>query len=196
VRHEVNHIDDMTNIDYRSLNQILLEPPSPVEQGNSDIWAKMTSLLGKPLPNDFMWYIDTYGSGSISDFVYVFNPFSGNKNFNFQIQVIEKLSILGSIKQSEGEKVVPYSLCFEPGGLLPWGGDDNGDTFYWLTTAGSSDNWTVVLGQARGDDWEEYPFSMTVFLKKLLTKEIHSNLLPDDFVAGPDTPLVFKPIGY
>jgi hypothetical protein len=168
-----------------ALLRLIMPPPSePVECGTWEEWTKTTALMGTRLPLDYMNYILAYGSGQIANFIWPFNPLSANKHLNLMEQVMPNLSALRVLKEEFGSEAVPYPLYYEPGGLLPWGRTDNGDVMYWLTTGGNPDNWSIVVGEARGPDWEHYHESMTGFLEKLLTGQIVSAIFPNDFIAA------------
>jgi hypothetical protein len=137
------------------------------------------------LPTDYKYFINTYGTGRICDFLYVFNPFSANRYVSLVRQMAMQLGALRGIKDEFGLDVVPYPLYFEPGGLLPCGLTDNGDGLYWLTSGENPDKWTVVVGEARGPDWEEYSTDLTGFLAKLLSGELRSNIFPNSLLPCP-----------
>ena len=56
-------------------------PPEPVD--NRGDWGQVVAQLGLALPVDYMQFVDAFGSGSLNDFIHVLNPFSTNKNLNF-----------------------------------------------------------------------------------------------------------------
>lgn len=163
----------------------LMEPPSDVVTSQSNDWGKILSLFGSSLPSDYMWFINTYGNGRINNFLYVLNPFAQNESVNLTTKSMTILSSLRVIKQEFGPKEIPYPLFFEPGGLLPWGIDDNGDSFFWLTNSMNPDKWTVVIGDSKANEWEEYDTSMTSFLIELIRKSFESQILPKDFITEP-----------
>ena len=45
---------------------------------------------------------------------------------------------------------VPYPIYPDQPGLLPWGNDENGNDYYWLTE-GAPDTWRVLSDEVRGE---------------------------------------------
>jgi hypothetical protein len=58
------------------LRRLLPPPAHPVEAGRPDGWAEVEAALGTGLPSDFKAFTELYGSGTIDDFLYLFNPFT------------------------------------------------------------------------------------------------------------------------
>lgn len=75
------------------LNQIA-PPPSIPNEAQGD-WNQVEATIKLTLPDDYKNLISQYGSGSFSDFLYIFNPFSENEWLNL---------INSSPKILEGEK--------------------------------------------------------------------------------------------
>jgi len=178
-----------------SLLKIMPPPEHPVECGTWEDWAGVQSELGLRLPVDYKYFINSYGTGKISDFLYVLNPFSANAYLNLKQQIWLVLGGLRVTKQVSGSEEVPYPLYAEPGGLLPWGITDNGDTLYWLTRGENPDKWTVVIGDARGPEWEEYDQYMVEFLAKVLLGEAVSKIMGDNLCVDEKSGQVkFTPV--
>jgi hypothetical protein len=57
------------------LRQLLPPAAEPVEPGRPDSWAAVEAALGAGLP-DFKGLTEGYGSGTVDDFLYLFNPFA------------------------------------------------------------------------------------------------------------------------
>jgi hypothetical protein len=66
---------------------------------------------------------------------------------------------------------VPYAIYPESGGILPWGNDENGHDYYWLTR-GSPEEWIVIADDVRGVGFSEYSCSMTGYLLGVLSNRI------------------------
>jgi hypothetical protein len=174
------------------LLNIMPPPTKPFECGTWEDWIRSQTsainLVGR-LPIDYKLFINAYGSGSINDFLYIFNPFSKNPNLNLTHQIIHQLSELNRVKMHSGNKHCPYPLYFEPGGLLPWGRTRKYTTLYWLADSDNPDMWPIVVGgdseahkgevYMNYDIWEEYPPYLADFLASLLTGKITSRLLTD-----------------
>lgn len=174
------------------LHQILTPPLSPVEGGTSSdndmvTWSDIEKQLGTKLPGDYKSFIRTFGTGSIGSFLWVFNPFSKNPHLNLLNQRKAQLDNLRILHDQYGIEC-PYPLNAEDGGLLPWGITDNGDTLFWKSQ-NNSEQWSVVLHEARGPDYEEYAINMTTFLYDLITGLLHSNIIARDLL---ETPISFR----
>jgi len=91
-------------------------------------------------------------------------------------------------KKTEGEAYFPYPIYPEPGGLLPWGNDENSNDYYWWT-GGPPDGWVVVQNNNRGSRLRVQPYSMTGFLVAMLRGEVKP--LASDYPEDGD--LIFQP---
>jgi hypothetical protein len=143
-------------------------------------WEEVERNLGTALPADFREFIDRYGAGRLADFVWIFSPFAQEPNVNLLDQSSRQLAALRELTERFGE-LLPYPLYPEEGGLLPFGGTDNGDVLFWRTH-GAPDQWTVVVNSSRSAQCELYECSMSEFLFGLVSKRIRSSLLPVDFL--------------
>jgi hypothetical protein len=96
------------------------------------------------------------------------------------------LAALRELKGMPGIRHVPYPLFPEPGGLLPFGIDDNGDGLYWLTT-GEPDQWSIVVNESRAPEYEQFDMSVTEFLQEVLSRKTICEIFPSDFpLEEPD----------
>lgn len=175
----------------KDLSELVSPPSTPIESGNDVSWSEIERSLEVVLPSDYKKYINTFGSGQIGLFLTPFNPFSSNEYLNLLNQANVRLNALREIKEKYGESECPYRLHPEPEGLLPWGCTDNGDVLFWLTV-GNPDEWVTVINESRGPMFEQYEESMTGFLAKLISREIASQIIPEDFLDRSSlfTPLV------
>lgn len=74
-------------------------PSSPTEPGTGGDWGKVTSTFGKPLPTDYMTFVDRYGSGEIGKWLTIFNPFSKNPNVNLLESFTSLLASIAALKE-------------------------------------------------------------------------------------------------
>ena len=141
-------------------------------------WVSVQGRVGSVLPGDYRSLVEHAGPLRLGNFLTVFAPGATNPNVDLLEQMGRRLGALHDIKQAFTD-VCPYPLWFEPGGLLPWGSSDNGDGLYWLTRA-HPDQWTVVVGEARGLRYEEHSLSVCDFLAGFASGAVRSTILPAD----------------
>jgi hypothetical protein len=98
---------------------------------------------------------------------------------------------LATLKEWEGNKQVPFDFHPTNPGLLPIGGDENGNGIFWLTE-GKPTAWPCIVGEARGKRWERFDLSLTTFLAKILKKQIECRIWPGSFPGRKDR-LSFQP---
>jgi hypothetical protein len=118
-------------------------PRSPLAPGIEDVWPDMQHRIGSVLPRDYKDFINAFGSVLLNESLRPFNPFSRGISRNLLWQMGVQLGGMRELKQQFPENY-PYPIWFEPGGLLPWGSDENAINLYWLTR-GHPDQWTVVV---------------------------------------------------
>jgi hypothetical protein len=163
------------------LAKLITPPSSPNEVPQQHEWPQIEAQLGTSLPADYKDFVSLYGTGKIDNFLWIFNPSSQNENINLATQFRVQLSALSEL-QAYGE-VLPYKLFPEPDGVFPFAITDNGDVLYWKTS-GSPDTWTVLVNEARSPDWEAFDLVMTVFLSKVLSRQIHPRAFPNVFPSS------------
>src|SRR6266850_5784244 len=106
---------------FDELVSVVRPPAQPVDaQGD---WGEVVSRLGFSLPVDYMQFVESFGSGSLDDFIWVLNPFATNRNLNLLYHLTRVLGGLRGLKEMHPD-LVPYPPLFEPGGPFPWGVTD------------------------------------------------------------------------
>jgi hypothetical protein len=169
------------------LKSLVPPPTKPFEVGSIDQWRVIEKKLGLVLPADYRDFVFTYGTGLFAELYRVYNPFGVTKWTNFSASIERACGWIRETKQDWPSRV-PYPIFPEPSGLLPWGNDENGNNYYWITS-GSPDSWLVVSDELRGEGFREYGRRMTDFLCEVLTGKIEA--LAGDYPR--DGHLVFKP---
>ena len=154
---------------------VLAPPPHPRETGGAP-WPEIERRLSTALPEDYKRFIETYGTGRIGDFLVVLNPFTANRHIDLIGHALHDPEGMALLKR-EHPGLYPFDRFPASGGLLPFAITDNGDTFYWKTSA-APDRWPVLIYEARGPDCETFERPMTALLAGLLSGRLRSRLLP------------------
>jgi hypothetical protein len=165
----------------------LIDPPQDPINPMGD-WESVERELCSPLPRDYKRYVNSYGDGGISDFIWVFNPFSKNQYLNLLTQVPIVLKAFQQIREIEGEEFL-YELFPKAGGLLPCGATGNGDIIFW-ETRGDPDGWSTAVLASRENDAQTFKLTLTELLSSLLSGETTCSVFPNDWL---DPAPSFKP---
>lgn len=165
---------------FELLKDILAIPKNIYNINNYKEWSKFEEKLGIVLPNDYKYFITTYGTVSINNFIWFLTPFSKDENINY----LKKMNIMLQ-SYSISKKIFPeyfiHNIYPEKDGILPWGYTENGDELYWKTS--EKDNWEIVIYESRSSNFCIYKMEFTEFIYKLITKEIVCEAFPDDFLS-------------
>jgi SMI1-KNR4 cell-wall len=146
---------------------LIPSPAFPNQVGSLDEWRAVERELGVTLPLDFREFVFTYGTGQLGRFYSVWNPFWGSE-FVQQVRLI-----CGYERESQQQfpQYFPYSIYPESPGFLPWGSDDNGNYYGWLTE-GPPDRWPVLSNEVRGGGYRLHRCTMTEYLGGVFRGEI------------------------
>jgi hypothetical protein len=152
------------------LKKLVPPPAKPFEIGTVAQWRKIEDKLGMKLPRDYRNFIFAYGSGLFAGLYRVYNPFAALEYTNLLTQGRRVCENNRESQRSFPERF-PYPYYPIPSGLLPWGNDENGNDYFWLTE-GPPSKWVVVQDNNRGEGIRVQPFSMTAFLGAILQRKI------------------------
>jgi hypothetical protein len=141
--------------------------------------------LRTALPQDYKDFVRLYGSGYFMQFLGISVPKSKNPNLRLWPQVSWVCRTFREMDLDER----PYAMWPSPGGLIPFGGTDNGDEFFWLSR-GAPAEWKVVVWDRAFLGFELFDCDLTDFLAGLATGEIMPKGLPDDLLPNE---CLFKP---
>lgn len=167
-------MESRKTMDYK-IKDILLNNANIVPNYKWEIIENDNNIV---FPEDYKWFLENYGVGSINDFLWVFSPICDNLNLNSfeQYKIMKK-----SYELMINSKLIEYDYSFYDNGigLFPWGITDNGDELYWNYLNGGTE---IVIFASRYADILSCKLNMTDFLSGVLTKKIEFDLFPNDFV--------------
>ncbi|MEU7184558.1 SMI1/KNR4 family protein [Streptomyces sp. NPDC045369] len=166
----------------RRLREVVTPPVRNSDREYS--WETIEADLQFPLPTDYKELIETYGPGSFGDFLHIYQPNSPWEQLDLKQQAEEELWALRELAEDGAH--IPYQLA-DPAELISFGRNDNGDPLFWHRPPGTHpDTWTVVVKEARSDEWFSFAGGVTEFLHAVLTGEVQVTVFPKDF--PPDIP--------
>lgn len=152
------------------LMQLVPPPDEPFEVGTLKQWRSVEKKLGTELPTDYREFVFAYGSGLFAGLYRVYNPFAASE-YTALIPSAERVCGYNRVSQQSDPERFPYPYFPEAGGLLPWGNDENGNDYFWLTE-GSPSEWVVVQDNNRGEGIRVQPYTMTAFLVAILERKV------------------------
>ena len=170
------------------LLKIVPPPKHPTEIGTLAQFRQVEKRLGTRLPSDYRKFIFKYGTGAFAREYFVFSPFTANQHLSLTRKVPELCKYERQFKETWGVEAVPYNVYPDSPGILPWGADNNGNNYFWLTT-GDPDDWVVVQNEVRGTGYKQRDCSLTEFLLGILSGRIES--LVGEYPSDEDH--VFEP---
>jgi hypothetical protein len=138
-----------------------LLPPPPGEVAGVP-WHLSRAEIGVDFPSDFRAFADRYGGGDLvredddSASLSVYGLYSGNRPWRdhsgfraFMAHQVDQIYPL-FVDVPDDHWGGPFPPVMpDPGGLLAWGDNEDGDIFFWLTEDPDPDHWPVVV-LARG----------------------------------------------
>ena len=160
----------------KTLLQIL---PPPNISPRTHQWNQVETELHVCLPDDYKQLIETYGCGSINEFLWFLSPFVENEwlNLNKRFKFLKDAHLLS--KEVLPQYTPPYNFYDGETGLFPWAFTDNGDVLYWNFGATSGE---VVVINSRNWEYDAYQMDISDFLVLLLENKLESKIFPPDFV--------------
>lgn len=160
------------------LTRVLPPPPAPALVPRGEEFDLLETQLGTRLPSDFRDFWKLYGAGVISDFAGVLRPQQRPPDLGYVSRVLELLR-----EEERSFSATNWQAYPAVGGLIPWGGTNNGDFLCWRAN-GSPDAWRVAVLPPRSETVDDYDMSMTQFLSRWISGEIAVKSFPRDIVHG------------
>lgn len=148
------------------LKQLMAPPEEVVYPGSKPDWDAFQNKVGMHFPAEYYALVHTYGSGRfLAGEFKIANPFDPDDQKFAEVE-------LTRLKEARARdaKEVPFPLFPESGGLYPFGIDDNGNTFLWLTF-GSTHEWPIVCFNSE-DYSEVVNHTLTEFMVLLATNRL------------------------
>lgn len=149
------------------LKEIIPGPAKPLGVSDKEELIATQEGLGVTLPRDYIEFIQSYGSGCLGDFYHVWNPFNSKQ---FLKDVDDICWHERDFKRMYPESV-PYEIYPNTPGFLPWGADDNGNYYGWLTK-GKPNEWKVVTNEVRGDGYELHHIGFLDYFLEIFSGKI------------------------
>ncbi|WCD84214.1 hypothetical protein KPP03845_100535 [Streptomyces xanthophaeus] len=127
------------------------------------LWEAAEEHLGIALPADYKAFLDLYGPGGFDGFLWIGRPVDG------AAEEFEQLwPMSGRPCHLDGPGLPPFPFHPRPGGLIPWGGEEDGAAFYYfLPEEPDPADWRIVVETEDGH-WHEAPGPFTGFLLGLV----------------------------
>jgi hypothetical protein len=160
----------------------VIPPPAVPFEAFSGPWEPIEAELGTALPQDYKDFVRLYGSGYFMEFMGIYVPRSRNPNLRLESRV----RTIGEYLVYDDEP--PYPLWPSLGGLLNFGGTDNGDELFWLARGAPAD-WKVIV-------WDRGLFTFEVLecgLSDFLAGLVAGDILPAAFPEMLPCDRLFEP---
>jgi hypothetical protein len=144
-------------------------------------WKDVENTIKIGLPLEYKKFISHFGTGSIGNFLWVFNPLASNINLNLsQHQYFH--DAYNTMKELFPEDYMRPDFP-DQNSFLTWAATDNGDSFFWIVE-GKPDDWVVGVHSHDQGDEEISGKNTSDFLLSLFSHQLTSNILPKDFLEG------------
>lgn len=125
-------------------------------QARPELWQASEAYLGLALPTDYKAFLDLFGPGAVDGYVWLDRPMDGSH------EEAERLWHQGWQGMNDPE-LYPWPFHPEEGGLINWGHDEQGNTYYFLAVEPDPDDWRVIVRSEIGE-WFETAGTFTEFL--------------------------------
>lgn len=161
----------------------VLQPPANPSENTGD-WQAVEKQMGTELPAEYKTFIETYGTGIIGRFIYIWNPFAEEQFVNLISRSSSDNNLFAEFilewTDIERNRLFPFPVFPEKFGVLSFGSTRNGDTLFWRTH-GKPDEWSVMVWKIRSSRFELHDISMSRFLYFMITDERYNTLLREAY---------------
>ena len=156
---------------------VLRPTAGPVECPSDQQLALVETEISTRLPTDYKHFIKHYGNGSVANYLGVFNPIAIQPWNNLVAQAKGSDQDAYSIMHKSFPNDHPYPRYPQPGGLLPWGTNIDGDTLYWWTIT-EPDLWPIVLHPRHAEGFRTFGPNMARFIYDIVVTGLGKKLFP------------------
>lgn len=141
-------------------------------------WPGVEQALGTPLPGDYTELVQVYGGGVFDETIRLLDPACPDEDYELVTASAERDEVLAELWQTEP---VPDEIRETGARVIPWAYvEGSGAYLYWLVRPGQKpEEWTVMLNEGRGPEWEHHATSCAPFLLSLLTGEAETGYFPE-----------------
>ena len=172
------------------LVELLPPPAKPFGRPRPEDWAAAKASLKCRLPKDYVWFLETYGLGSIDERLFVCGPVryrrinslqgelgSVERSFELAGHLLRAPTMREQFPSLTVSPAAQYELFPSKSGLLPWGVFDSG---YWACwqTAKKPEKWKVLILTSATGTVEPFEGSMIQFLSQWVTGDLRSEVIP------------------
>ncbi|MFG1959611.1 hypothetical protein [Nonomuraea sp. NPDC049028] len=153
-----------------------LIPPRTTPRSRN--WESVENELGTPLPADYKQLADIYGAGVFDEEIWLLEPGCDHHeifkdDLNLVSAAKERDEVLADLWEFEDK---PAELREDGARVLPWAFfEGSGHFLYWVLQPGQApDDWTVIMNEGRGPEWESHPLSCSQYLFAAMTGNLDS----------------------
>ncbi|MFI0819070.1 SMI1/KNR4 family protein [Streptomyces sp. NPDC021098] len=157
-----------------SVTQLITPPSTPLLRD----WRPVERQLTTELPGDYKQLVHIYGGGVFNETIWLLDPYCPVEDYNLLSLTARRAEVLAGLWEV-GEPV-PVELAQKGARLIPWAYvEGSGAYLYWLAKPGQIPNdWSTMLNEGRGPEWEHHPHSCAEFLISAMTGALRSHCLP------------------
>ena len=152
----------------------VMPPPAVPFEAFDGSWEQIEADLRTALPQDYKDFARLYGGGYFMEFLGIHVPKSRNTN----VLLVRQVYVVSYGFRDWDYGSSSYRMWPEPGGLIAFGGTDNGDTLFWHPV-GDPNDWRVVIFNRGMLEFEPVDCSLTDFLAGLVTGDLSPQAFPE-----------------
>lgn len=165
--------------DWEALRRMM---PVPATADTFIDWAGLSQSWGTKFPSDYRRFLESYGFGTIQDFLYVSEPEPKNHWKGQSNAGMDYVTANAYANWPEAEKE-PQLVGADPV-LIGWGGDGSADILCWDASGDDPDGWPVLMYKSDDWMWRRYDCGMVDFLLGVLRADFDECPLSDTSLWG------------